>query len=26
LRPARVLVNNPDRKPASDIYGRAAGS
>jgi molecular chaperone GrpE len=25
LRPARVLVNNPDRKPASDIYGRSAG-
>ncbi|MGH6874733.1 MAG: nucleotide exchange factor GrpE [Aestuariivirgaceae bacterium] len=25
LRPARVLVNNPDRKPASDIYGRGAG-
>ena len=26
LRPARVLVNNPDRKPASDIYGQVAGS
>ena len=25
LRPARVLVNNPDRKPASDIFGRGAG-
>ena len=25
LRPARVLVNNPDRKPASDIYIRGAG-
>jgi len=24
LRPARVLVNNPDRKPASDVYGRGA--
>jgi len=25
LRPARVLVNNPDRKPASDLFGRGAG-
>jgi len=25
LRPARVLVNNPDRKPASDIFSRGAG-
>ena len=25
LRPARVLVNNPDRKPASDIFTRGAG-
>jgi molecular chaperone GrpE len=25
LRPARVLVNNPDRKPASDIFARGAG-
>ena len=25
LRPARVLVNNPDRKPASDIFVRGAG-
>jgi molecular chaperone GrpE len=24
LRPARVLVNNPDRKPASDMHGRVA--
>jgi molecular chaperone GrpE len=25
LRPARVLVNNPDRKPASDLFARGAG-
>jgi len=25
LRPARVLVNNPDRTPASDIFLRGAG-
>ena len=25
LRPARVLVNNPDRTPASDIFVRGAG-
>lgn len=25
LRPARVLVNNPDRKPANDIFLRGAG-
>jgi molecular chaperone GrpE len=25
LRPARVLVNNPDRKSASDIFVRGAG-
>ena len=25
LRPARVLVNNPDRKPARDIFARGAG-